>query len=33
MVFGLKYELQRSRQMYAYRRMEQRLGFAATLFL
>ena len=33
MVFGLQYELQRSRQMYAYRRMEHRLGFAATLFL
>lgn len=33
MVFGGKYEMQRSRQMYAYRHVEHRFGLAATLFL
>lgn len=32
-VVGLKYELQRSRQMYSYRQMEHRLGVVATLLL
>ena len=33
MVFGMKYEMQRSRQIYAFRKMEHRLGLSVNLFI
>lgn len=33
MAVGVKYEMQRSRQIYAFRKMEHRLGLSANLFI